>query len=274
METIRALSASALCLLVLAATPAVALDPIPMAPAASAPEQIVEADYGHGIRIQGTPAFVEQSVANLDRLATLPTGQALFEDLGASGRATVVSETDVDNAMAGALDPDDLIDAIVKHSGEIGPGTDAYVKWNPNFELEGTPHWLILGHELIHALHVHRGELMLNRRKEGRNAGTQWEELRTIGLDGYQDEPLTENGLRGEWNAANPGAQIPAARLGHGYMDFGDPKDIVDGPVPYTFEEPADEAPEEPTAGGEPAAAEAGKKGLLGSIKDWLGGNE
>lgn len=272
MESLRAITASALCLLILAAAPALALDPIPTAPAASAAaSELVEADYGHGILIEGTPEFVQRSVASLDRLASLPSGRRLLDELGASGRATVVSETDVENAMAGALDPDDLLDAMVKHSGEVGPGTDAYVKWNPNFELEGTPHWLVLGHELIHALHVHRGELMLNRRKEGRNAGTQWEELRTIGTDGYQDESLTENLLRGEWNELNPGSQIPAARLGHGHYDFGDPSEISDAPVPYEFPEHSADAHDH-EHGEESAPAPAARKGLLGSIKDWLGG--
>ena len=267
MPNVRTISVSAVCLLLLAAAPALALDPIPMAPAATNAAELVEADYGHGIKIQGTPAFVERSVASLDRLAGLPSGERLLSDLGSSGRLTVVSETDAQNAMAGALDDYDLIDAMVKHSGEVGPGTDAYVKWNPEFELEGTPDWLVLGHELIHALHVHRGELLLNRQKEGRNAGTQWEELRTIGVDGYQDESLTENLLRGEWNAANPGAEIPAARIGHGHEDFGDPSQIQDGPVPHEFVEPAPAEVEATTEGTAPAA-----KGLLGSIKDWLGG--
>jgi NleD-like pathogen effector protein (putative zinc metallopeptidase) len=275
MDTIRTLSA--LCLLLVSAAPALALDPIPMAPAAtSAPTELVEADYGHGIVIQGTPAFVERSVASLDRLATLPSGQSLLGDLGSSGRATVVSETDVENAMAGALDPDKLIDAMVKHSGEIGPGTDAYVKWNPSFELEGTPDWLVLGHELIHALHVHRGELMLNRRKEGRNAGTQWEELRTIGTDGYQDEALTENGLRREWNEANPSAQIPAARMGHGHFDFGDPNQIEGGATPYAFDHEDDHdhgGEDHKEDHDEDTETPAKKRGLLGALGDWLSGD-
>jgi len=272
MQTIRALSASALCLLLLSGAPALALDPIPMAPAATPAPELVEADYGHGIKIQGTPAFVERSVASMDRLADLPSGERLLNELGSSGRLTVVSETDAQNAMAGALDDYDLIDAMVKHSGEVGPGTDAYVKWNPEFELEGTPDWLVLGHELIHALHVHRGELLLNRQKEGRNAGTQWEELRTIGLDGYQDEYLTENLLRGEWNAANPGAEIPAARIGHGHSDFGDPSEIAGGEVPHEFEAPGTTSSMTPPAEPAPATGAGSSKGLLGSIKDWLGG--
>jgi len=267
MQTIRAITASAACLLLLSAAPALAFDPIPTAPAASeAPAELVEADYGHGIRIQGTPAFVAESAAHLDRLASLPSGERLLSELGSSGRLTVVSETDAENAMAGALDDYDLIDAMVKSSGELGPGTDAYVKWNPNFELEGTPDWLVLGHELIHALHVHRGELLLNRKKEGRNAGTQWEELRTIGTGGYQGESLTENVLRGEWNAANPGAEIPAARVGHGHFDFGDPSEIEGGEVPHEFESKEHEDESDPTRA-DPAAP---KKGFLESLKNWF----
>ena len=179
-----------------------------------------EADYGHGIRIEGDEAFVKESVALLDRLSELPTGQRLLTELGETGKSTVITSTSDMNAYAFPLDWSKLSDASLGPEGKAGPGTDAGVEWNPQLAMAGFTPEVVMGHELIHALHIHRGELNLDEKQEGDNAGTRLEELRTIGTDGFEDQEVSENVLRREWNEAHPESPIPSARNGHGAADF------------------------------------------------------
>ncbi|MBL4848751.1 MAG: hypothetical protein JKY65_24790 [Planctomycetes bacterium] len=200
--------------------------PTPVATAAApAEEDLVEFDYGHNIRIEGTEAFVQAGVALLDDFAKLPTGEQVLRELGETGKTTVLGQTDDLNAWADVLDGTKLSDGVLDAEGNPSAGTDASVLWNPDFEIEGFSPPVIIGHELIHALHIHRGEANLDLQTEGDNTGTMFEELRTIGTDGYERETLTENALRREWNEAYPDEQIPAARDGHNATDFADEED-------------------------------------------------
>ncbi|MBL4845501.1 MAG: hypothetical protein JKY65_08250 [Planctomycetes bacterium] len=220
---VRGISAVLVGVMVSWASPALAqIATIPTAPATEAVVEGVVADYGYNIRIEGTPEFVEQSVGLLDRLAELPSGRRILEEVGGSGKLTVLRRTTDLNAYASALEAADFVEAILSYTGERGAGADALVRWNPDLELVGMPPEVLLGHELIHAIHLQRGEALINPKQAGHNAGTRWEELRTIGIDGYEGEELTENVLRGEWNASNPDALIPPARNGHGVEDFGE----------------------------------------------------
>lgn len=242
---------------------------IPAAPGADdAPEQ-VEADYGHNIRIEGTPEFVRQSVALLDTLATLPTGKEILAQLGATGNQTVIRRTEDMNAYASPLDRANLDAATYDAEGKAGEGTDALVQWNPEFKMDSFTPEIVMGHELIHALHIHKGELNMTRQHEGDNIGTRLEELRTIGTDGFEDEALSENALRKEWNAAYPDRQVPTTRTGHGADDFAPEED-------HEHEEPT--AQSEPTTPTPTSPADTSPKpersyeGLSDVLKRHLGG--
>lgn len=63
-------------------------------------------------------------------------------------------------------------------------------------QLNGIPAFIILGHELIHALHTLGGSTNYGEERLSTNA---IEETRTIGLGPWKDDVLTENGLRSEW---------------------------------------------------------------------------
>lgn len=250
---------------------------IPAAPGAEDAPELVEADYGNNIRIEGTPDFVKQSVALLDRLAALPTGKEILRQLGETGKDTVIRATEDDNAYAAPLDFADLDDASYDAEGKAGAGTDAQVMWNPEFQLEGFTPEIIMGHELIHALHVHRGELNLTRQTEGPNAGTRLEELRTIGTDGFEDEAISENALRREWNAAHPDRRVPMVRTGHGPADFAPEPGEGEAKGP-TAQAPGDQPP----GGGslhqghttQSPCAGCSHKGLSDILKQHFGGQK
>jgi hypothetical protein len=93
--------------------------------------------------------------------------------------------------------------------GQNGPGwaEDAYLlRWNPTAQpatiededqLNGIPTFIILGHELVHALHSLTGSTKYTGNFSDDKA---IEECRTIGLGPWKDDALTENGLRSEWD--------------------------------------------------------------------------
>jgi hypothetical protein len=201
--------------------PRFASESLPEAPAAAPEDSLVEADYGQNIRIEGTEEFVTQVIPVLDSLAQLPNGQQILEALGSTGHDTVIREFDGVYGMAGPLDPSQLMDGFRGPEGN-GPGADALVSWNPGYVLEGFNDPIVMGHELIHALDLHRGMWSDDVRGEGANAETLLDELRAIGTDGFEDAELSENILRGEWNGLNPRDLIPSARTGHAADAFAD----------------------------------------------------
>ena len=122
-----------------------------------------------------------------------------------------------------------------------------------------------MGHELIHAIHVNRGELAVRPRRLGPNRGTALEELITIGTDGYEERELSENRLRLEWNELYPERQLPPARYGHGAGDFR-PQDLepVD-PVDAVLQQP------QPLVRERDPAAPASSRGLRGALQGTIG---
>jgi len=215
-----------------------------------APEELFESDYGHNIRIVGTKEYIAEMTAVLDRLATLPAGRELLLALGESGyptelRAIPLLETVLSGPNARPLDKE-ASNYRVGPGGELipGPGSGAEIHMNPGSVIPETNPEIVLAHELIHALHYHRGERLVADQEEGPNAGTGLEELRTIGTDGYEDAEHTENELRGEWNELYPDEPVAPIRTSHG-ADFDyEHEGYVDpeGPSPEPGPEP-DRAP-------------------------------
>lgn len=167
-----------------------------------------------GIMVIGRPGFVEEALAALGQLHSLPTGQELFRRIESSGRICVVMESDdgnycnYTNGQAAVLQPD----------GSPGAGTNTCVRFQPDLLSYGAEPWqtrppaVALGHEMIHALHAAEGTI--DRRLE-RNDGKldehqepeeeSYEELRTVGVPPFDVDPINENAIRGEW-------PIPLAR--------------------------------------------------------------
>lgn len=193
------------------------LPEVPAAPEVE-PEEPYRVHYGHGIQISGSQAFVEHVVGVLDELAELPTGAAILEAFDPEQDLTLIEEFDRRNATVRPLDPAAYSDGLHGLWGP-GEGTDALLHWNPDFDPSGYSRPIIMGHELLHALYLNRGEATRRRRLLGPNRGTRLNELIVIGTDGYEDLPLSENRLRAEWNELYPERAVPPLRYGHGH-DF------------------------------------------------------
>jgi hypothetical protein len=100
------------------------------------------------------------------------------------------------------------IERAVGGTGQEGSGWDgiSLLRWFPEKiydeqgedwdQLDDIPPFIILGHELIHALHTLEHSDRLGRNNEDNKV---IEEARTVGLGPWRNEQLSENGLRREW---------------------------------------------------------------------------
>lgn len=197
---------------------------IPAAPEVK-PVQLYEADYGNNITITGTEEYIYATADLLDSMAALPTGAALLQELGQSGKTTRIAALPAEGGLGPHARPTDLQSALYSQEGivlEPSSGSDALVFMDPDFQLAGFTPEIVMGHELLHALHFHNGEFNNERQvTPGTGTKTMVEEFRAIGTYGFDDEALSENRLRAEWNQLHPDRPVPMERNGHGALDFG-----------------------------------------------------
>lgn len=139
------------------------------------------------ITIQGSPAFIGRVEADLAVLAATPDGAALLARL----TDVTIVEFLGDNSFALPTD------YHRGYSGSVfnGSGSSAVVGYNPHLTLQvniargehaPTPPPLVLGHELIHAMHMNEGATELD------------DESATIGYGSHATDSPTENSLRGQ----------------------------------------------------------------------------
>ena len=178
--------------------------------------------YGVGITISGPAAEREQIKAHLDSLGKLPTGKKLLEAIEAAalasghtitvdyvpGGASVYPAKDAsfEEAMPRRYDMEGDLVRIV----EPGPGTSSVVRYDPRFKETNkdaqasdggsacvTPE-VVLGHELVHALHALQGRILARIPYDEPNGNaTNYEERVTTGLGGVVDgDGLSENAIR------------------------------------------------------------------------------
>ncbi|MEK6238485.1 MAG: type III secretion system effector protein [Planctomycetales bacterium] len=87
-----------------------------------------------------------------------------------------------------------------------GKGTSAEVLWWPSSDNVNHPNYIVLAHELIHALHALQGSVRKvydwnDWKQPGgdqRKCGAAHEEARTVGLGLYRNESICENAIRKE----------------------------------------------------------------------------
>jgi hypothetical protein len=161
------------------------------------PAEAAQFRWGKGIVIRGGAEFVFRTRAALDRLKSMPTGAEILRQMELTGRSTVITSFSEDNATAAPTD--------FAGSQTPGVGSDAEIQFNPSWDpVEDSPS-LILGHELIHAMHINQGKLDLTPRPAGDpEEGIREEELKTVGLPPHQGLKLTDGNLRREWNFRHP----------------------------------------------------------------------
>lgn len=145
-------------------------------------------NYSKGIDIKGSDEFIKKTKASLDKLNGTPTGKAILDDIGKSGKNVTIVETKDNNGYNKPLSSD----ANLKSNGKPGKGSDSQLSFNPDFK-PGVPSEVVLGHELIHAQHAARGT-----RETGKTKGVKDEELKTVGLPPFPSTGMTENNLRND----------------------------------------------------------------------------
>ena len=145
-------------------------------------------NYSKGVDIKGSDEFIKKTTESLDKLNATPTGKAVLEDIGKSGKNVTIVETKDKNGYKKALN---LSDANLKSDGTPGKGSDSQTSFNPDFKPGGIPAEVVLGHELIHAQHAARGT-----RETAKTKGVKNEELKTVGLPPFPETGMTENSLR------------------------------------------------------------------------------
>lgn len=110
--------------------------------------------FGSSIVIEGSPEFQARTLAALAELAATPSGREILQNIENSGHTVTIQETGDANGYCQA-------EGSGADTRDPSRGTDSTVSWNPNHQttdasdpVSGTPgSTVILGHELIHAMH-------------------------------------------------------------------------------------------------------------------------
>ncbi|WP_231511086.1 type VI secretion system tip protein TssI/VgrG [Chondromyces apiculatus] len=170
---------------------------------------------GHGLIIQGDPAFQAQTLAGLHEIALTPTGRDLLQSIDGSGRTVTIEPTSGGN-VTGYTSPEDRFQ---NPDGSPGSGTNAIVGYNPNTTTIGTEPWetrppaLGLGHELVHADQAVHGTMLPgtasndskpNPLRPNSTVQTNVRELDATGIPPHDTRPFNENRLRSEWHPPQP----------------------------------------------------------------------
>lgn len=178
-----------------------------------------------GLKIEGSPEFVQRVQADIDMLASSPVGrQMLAEYDRAAENGNTVTLRELVNEDNGYTMPD------VAHggtwagtelvNGRAGRGDDAVIAYNPSFHMAEFPAPVgVLYHEMSHAWNAVTGTFQQGDYRgsdmQDRSAGVPNSERQAVGLDNtgtsYDFDrnpdtpnttanpfPLTENGLRAE----------------------------------------------------------------------------
>jgi uncharacterized Zn-binding protein involved in type VI secretion len=185
------------------------------------PDGTVYTQYNKAIAIDGTAEYQATVIADLNELArpleyvdpatgkkvAVPsTGGKLLEAVTKSGRKVAIAPIAGPTQGNAFASPDTPADSVPKASGKPGKGSDSSVSYNPSLTMgytaidgsaQSMPPHQILGHELTHALHNAKGE-NLRDQPDPMMPGDNQEEARTIGVHGFESEPISERRLSDE----------------------------------------------------------------------------
>ncbi|POF29700.1 M91 family zinc metallopeptidase [Roseibium marinum] len=185
------------------------------AAAGAGPGPVGTTNVGPAIKVEGTEAFREKTVAALAKIAQTPSGAKMLNDLHKSGKTITIKETGGGNEVDGFTNA-----GTVDSSGNPGSGSDSTVHYNPNTtSLGSSDTWMTrppevgLAHEMIHAKHAAYGEIDVtevdNDNQPDPSDPTKKsqiikEEVKTAGIPPYDNEPYSENSIRDEWDPQQP----------------------------------------------------------------------
>ena len=169
---------------------------------------------GAGVRISGSPAFVDSTIATLDSLDGTQTGHQLINNLESNGHtASIVENNAAATAGGGGLTTMTTANGhpagvnVTMPDGTVqtsdGSGSDSTVNWIPGNNATYTdaagnthtqPDEALLGHELDHADHNAHGANRASTPDPADPTGDQ-EESTTIGINDHANEPVSENNI-------------------------------------------------------------------------------
>lgn len=178
---------------------------------------------GSGIRVSGSPEFADTTLQTLASLDGLPTGHQLIDNLQSNGHTVSITEDNASAASGGGgithmASANGLPSGTRVNMGTVaapnvqtsdGSGSDSTVNWIPGAgptvtDQNGTAHQMsdesLLGHELMHADHMGRGNNQVMTPDPADPTGNQ-EESQTIGINSHAGEPVTEANLQRDQNA-------------------------------------------------------------------------
>lgn len=196
-----------------------------------ASNQVVNVDLtgspgAKGVKLEGSPAFVQRVQADLDFLQASPVGRQMlaeFDRAAANGNSVTIRE--LSNEENGYTMPDvaaggTWADTELSNSGRAGKGDDAVIAYNPSFHMSAFPAPVgVLYHEMSHAFNAVTGTFQPGTYRgsdaQDRNAGVPNSERQAVGLENggvkfdFDHNPatpkttanptaLSENGLRAE----------------------------------------------------------------------------
>jgi len=178
------------------------------------PDGTTATEYAPGIVIKGDAEFQAQTVAALDKIAETPSGSKMLDDFSKTGKTVTIVKTTGGNGVSGFSG-----DAKRNSDGTRGDGSDSTLKYNPDTTSIGSEEWetrppeVGLAHEMVHATHVARGDISTDpvqndNKPDPANPGSPAteidEEVRTVGIPPYDNEPYSENTIRSEWDPPQP----------------------------------------------------------------------
>lgn len=198
--------------------------------AKGAGNQVVNVDLtgspgAKGVKLEGSPAFVQRVQADMDFLQSSPVGRQMlaeFDRAAANGNSVTIRElaneengyTMPDVAAGGTWADTELV------NGRAGKGDDAVIAYNPSFHMSAFPAPVgVLFHEMSHAWNAVTGTFQPGDYRgsdaQDRQAGVPNSERQAVGLENsgvkfdFDRDPktpkttanpvaLSENGLRAE----------------------------------------------------------------------------
>ncbi|WP_245942232.1 M91 family zinc metallopeptidase [Sphingomonas gilva] len=171
---------------------------------------------GTAITIEGDLAFQQATVSALADIMKTPAGAKMLSDLESSGKKVKIVPTTGGNAVG----YDSVTNASVGPDGKPGSGSNSTIKFNPTKTTvgSGTESWqnrptgVGLAHELVHSTHAAHGERDVTPVQNDHKPSThpsgydhfKKEEVRTVGIPPYDNEPYSENLIRSQWDPPQP----------------------------------------------------------------------
>ncbi len=174
--------------------------------AAMRPDGTVVTEYNEYITIEGSPEYQAAVAHDLDQFLSTKTGKEWAKRYEKTGRKTTIQPIPSGKNHANAYARAASKNAYLKSDKTPGAGSDSTVMYNPSLHLtykaeDGSTQTLepsdVLAHELIHSLHNAEGT---NRRKfkDPKDPSDNQEEAQTIGVHGFEKEPVSERSLMKE----------------------------------------------------------------------------